>query len=42
MPSVMYGPGGENAHSIDEFVYINDIFLTLKAILKFVIKWCGV
>lgn len=42
IPSVMYGPGGENAHSIDEFVYIEDIFLTLKAILKFVIKWCGV
>jgi len=42
IPSVMYGPGGGNAHSTDEFTYIDDIFITLKSILNFVIKWCGV
>jgi len=42
VPSVMYGPGGGNAHAIDEFVYVEEIFQTLRAISFFVIDWCGV
>jgi acetylornithine deacetylase len=42
IPSVMYGPGGGNAHASDEFVYVDEVIQTLKAITHFVVDWCGI
>lgn len=42
IPSIMYGPGGGNAHNIDEYVFIDEIFDCIKILINFIINWCGI
>ncbi len=41
IPTVMYGPGGKNAHAADEFVYLEDLVKCTKVIALFIMRWCG-
>lgn len=41
IPTVMYGPGGKNAHAADEFVYLQDLVECTKVIALLIMRWCG-
>jgi len=40
IPSVCYGPGGENPHGINEFIDLNTLKSSTKAIAAFILNWC--
>lgn len=41
IPSILYGAGGSNEHSTNEYVDIESIALTAKIIARAVLRWCG-
>jgi acetylornithine deacetylase len=41
IPTLVYGPGGRNIHSIDEAVELETIKQATKSIALFVARWCG-
>ena len=42
MPGILFGPTGANAHAADEYVELDSLFAFWKAMLLFVVTWCGV
>ncbi|MEM1288596.1 MAG: ArgE/DapE family deacylase [Pseudomonadota bacterium] len=42
MDSVIYGPSGDGFHSVDEYVTVESLALTAKAIAGTIIEYCGV
>lgn len=40
-PTVQFGPGGGNAHSPDEFIYISELTNCTKILIFAIIEWCG-
>ena len=40
-PAVIYGPGGEHAHGIDEYVEFEQVMSCLKVIASLAADWCG-
>jgi acetylornithine deacetylase len=41
-PSIMFGPGGANAHEADEYVIVDDVINLTKMLVLFAIQWCGI
>jgi acetylornithine deacetylase len=41
MPTVIYGPGGDNAHGPDEYVNIKDLISLCKIYAITILNWCG-
>ena len=41
VPGLVYGPGAENIHGLDERVSIPSIRRATKTITQFVADWCG-
>ena len=41
IPTIGYGPKGENAHSVDERVQISDLIETAKIYAQFLSNWAG-
>jgi acetylornithine deacetylase len=41
IPTISIGPSGETAHSTDEYVEIESLVTTAKAIALCVMRWCG-
>ena len=41
IPALMWGPFGGNAHQADEFVDLDSLFEATRALLRFVVQWCG-
>lgn len=39
-PAVCYGPGGDNAHGIDESVSVGELLDSVTVIAWFIINWC--
>jgi acetylornithine deacetylase len=42
VPALLWGPHGGNAHMPDEYVEIDSLVESTKALLTFVCHWCGV
>ena len=42
IPAILWGPGGGNVHMSDEYVEIDSLVESTKALLAFVCQWCGV
>ncbi len=42
MPGIVFGPGGGNAHGVDEFVFTEDIIKLTKIYTSIALEWCGV
>jgi len=42
IPALLWGPHGGNAHMPDEYVEIDSLMESTKALLAFVYQWCGV
>lgn len=42
IPALLWGPDGGNAHMADEYVKIDSLVRSTKALLAFVCRWCGV
>ncbi len=42
IPALLWGPRGGNAHMPDEYVEIDSLVESTKALLTFVCQWCGV
>ena len=42
VPAVLWGPKGGNAHMADEYVELDSLVESTKALLHFVCEWCGV
>jgi acetylornithine deacetylase len=38
----MWGPDGANAHQADEYVDLESLHAATRALLHFVVRWCGV
>ncbi len=41
IPSVVFGPGGAGLHSIEEYVWINEVIACRNAIIEFIRLFCG-
>lgn len=41
-PTVVFGPGGGNAHAADEYVGIDQLRLATKTMALAIARWCGV
>lgn len=41
IPTVLYGPGGEGAHTYDEHVLTDEIADVAKALAGTILDWCG-
>jgi acetylornithine deacetylase len=42
IPAVLWGPRGGNTHAADEYLEIESAVQAAKALLLFVLRWCGV
>ena len=42
IPALLWGPRGGNVHMSDEYVEIDSLVASTKALLAFVCHWCGV
>jgi acetylornithine deacetylase len=42
VPALLWGPTGANTHAADEYVDLDSVVATAKALLVFVTRWCGV
>jgi len=42
IPALLWGPGGGNVHMSDEYLEIDSLVASTKALLAFVCQWCGV
>jgi acetylornithine deacetylase len=42
IPTIVYGPGGANAHAADEFVSLKETRQVTKVIAVLIKRWCGV
>ena len=43
MPMILFGPGGlDQAHAIDEWVYVSEYLDYIKIAVEFILSWCGV
>ena len=42
MPSVCYGPQGENFHGVNEYVELTSVIDCTKILASFIIEWCGI
>jgi acetylornithine deacetylase len=42
IPCVMFGPGGDNSHGIDEYVDLDTLSSSVKIIALAVLEWCSV
>ena len=42
IPTISVGPGGETAHSADEYVELASLVTAAQAIALIVMRWCGV
>lgn len=42
VPAILWGPRGGNTHMPDEYVEIDSLVQSTKALLTFVCQWCGV
>ncbi|MBW1699474.1 MAG: M20/M25/M40 family metallo-hydrolase [Deltaproteobacteria bacterium] len=40
-PAVSFGPRGKNAHGLDEYVALDSLILTTKALAYTTLKWCS-
>ena len=40
-PSICFGPNGGNYHSFDEFVELESLVLTAKAVALATLEWCS-
>jgi acetylornithine deacetylase len=42
IPAVLFGPGNvRRAHSINEYVEIDDVLMCVKTIANLIVNWCG-
>ena len=42
IPAVLFGPGDvRRAHSINEYVEIDDVLMCVKTIANLIVNWCG-
>jgi len=42
IPAVLYGPGDvRNAHTVDEFVELEEVFAATRVLALLVVEWCG-
>ena len=41
IPTVWYGPGGQGAHSFDEYVIVDEIVETARVLARTIVDWCG-
>lgn len=41
-PAIIWGPKGSNAHSIDEYIYVDDFMKLVKLYAYTMVKWCGI
>ncbi len=41
VPAILWGPSGGNTHMPDEYVEIDSLVQSTKALLSFVCSWCG-
>jgi acetylornithine deacetylase len=41
VPVVVCGPGGDNAHAPDEYVFIDDLHALTAAYVRLALDWCG-
>lgn len=41
IPTVWYGPGGQGAHTFDEYVLADEIVETAKVLARTIVDWCG-
>lgn len=41
-PALIWGPRGENAHSNDEFIYVDDFLQLIKMYALTIVNWCGI
>jgi acetylornithine deacetylase len=39
--TMIFGPGGGNAHGPDEFVYVDDVVKTQEILALCILQWCG-
>jgi acetylornithine deacetylase len=39
--TVVFGPGGDNAHGFDEYVLLDDVIKCEKVIAQTILAWCG-
>jgi acetylornithine deacetylase len=42
MPTIMFGGKRGPIHSPDEYVYIDELSISVRALLQLIIQWCGV
>ena len=42
IPAILWGPAGENTHSVDEYVEIDSLVKAAQVLLNFVCRWCGI
>jgi acetylornithine deacetylase len=40
-PSICFGPNGKNYHSFDEYVDLDSLILTTKAVALSTVEWCS-
>jgi acetylornithine deacetylase len=41
IPTVVYGPGGDNAHGADEYVRVDEVRQVTRVIAILIKRWCG-
>ena len=41
-PSICFGPNGDNYHSFDEYVDLDSLVLTTKAVAMAAVEWCSI
>jgi acetylornithine deacetylase len=42
IPTLTYGPNGENIHGVDEYVDLDSVVDCTKVLALFIMEWCGV
>ena len=42
IPALLWGPGGGNTHTSDEYVEIDSLVIAARVLLNFVCRWCAV
>lgn len=42
IPAVLFGPAGGNTHAPDEWVDLNSARVTVRSLVRFICRWCGV
>jgi acetylornithine deacetylase len=42
IPTISIGPGSKTAHMADEYVEVDELVKTAKAVALVIMRWCGV